>query len=106
MRRRRCRRRRIAGRLQYRRTMPLAEDRDRIFATIRRNSNRFLGRRRISSGLVGMTTSTRFQQCSRKGDIMNKKSILAITAALCALLALGACNKNTEQSNNKPEEQA
>jgi plastocyanin len=37
---------------------------------------------------------------------MNKKSIFAITAALCALLALGACNKNTEQSNNKPEEQA
>src|SRR5258707_230264 len=37
---------------------------------------------------------------------MNKKSIFAITSALCALLALGACNKNTEQSSNKPEEQA
>ncbi len=36
---------------------------------------------------------------------MNKKSIFAITASLCALLALGACNKNTEQSNNKTEEQ-
>jgi plastocyanin len=35
---------------------------------------------------------------------MNKKRVLAFTAALCGLLALGACNKNTEQSNNKTEE--
>jgi plastocyanin len=38
---------------------------------------------------------------------MNKKRVLAITATLGALLAFAACNKNTEQSNNKAaEEQA
>ena len=48
----------------------------------------------------------------KKGDIMNKKAdrvtLFVSMLALCALLALAACNKkeNTEQSNNAPETSA
>src|SRR5579885_1467241 len=67
--------------------------------------------RRITEGEFCSTDSQgAFQSLQRRGDIMMRKTWLAVLALIClaSLLLLGACSKkeNTEQSSNASEEKA